>query len=73
MKKAILILLSLITLTLASAFCNGFKQGFRDGYCYKKTVCIDPIPPICPIPRYDEYTWSGGYQRGFLVGLSKQR
>jgi len=73
MKKLILILLSLITLTLASSFCSGFKKGFKDGYCYKKIGCFAPFPPFCPYPNFNENTWTGGYNRGFLVGLSQQR
>ena len=52
-------------------FCNGWNDGFKEGYCYGKGYgCISPIPPICPIPRAGENTYRDGYNRGFLRGRS---
>jgi hypothetical protein len=57
-----------------SAFCEGWEDGYKVGYCYRQTYgCIQPIPPICPIPRTGEDNYQGGYNRGLLAGLNAQR
>ena len=55
-----------------SSFCAGFSQGYKEGYCHGKWSCIAPIPPICPIPKIGEDNYTGGYNRGFLMGLNAQ-
>lgn len=54
-------------------FCAGFEAGYVAGYCYGKNYCIEPLTPLCPLPRLGEETYMDGYNRGFLVGLNKQR
>ena len=71
--RIILAVLMLITLALATPFCDGFKAGYKDGYCYGKAFCTQPLSPLCPLPRMGENSYMGGYNRGFLVGLSRQR
>ena len=73
---AILIIICVLALVsfAPSNYCEGFKSGYKDGYCYKKVGCISPIPPICPVPKInEENTYKGGYQRGFRLGLKHQK
>ena len=55
-----------------SPYCEGFEEGYKGGYCYRKYSCIAPITPICPIARIGEDTYQDGYNRGFLAGLNRQ-
>ncbi len=76
MKKLIgyTILLAALTfssLTAATIFCEGFETGYIAGHCYGDTYCIEPITPICPLPRLGEHSFIDGYNRGFLQGLAK--
>ena len=78
MKRIIFALICIIFLFVASeawasAFCEGWHDGYIAGYCYRKVSCIPPIVPICPIPRIGEDTYMDGYNRGFLAGLNAQR
>lgn len=52
-----------------SAFCSGFKEGYVDGYCYRVYGCVEPVPPVCPVPDIGENSWKDGYNRGFTRGL----
>ena len=52
-----------------SGFCAGYKDGYAAGWCYEDNFCIDPIPPICPIPKIGESGYQDGYNRGFIDGL----
>ncbi|MFH1739947.1 MAG: hypothetical protein ABIH23_13130 [bacterium] len=72
-RKMLLVIVLAAMAVMASGFCDGWKAGYKAGYCYKKFSCISPIAPICPIPAIGEDTWMGGYQRGFLAGLAAQR
>lgn len=50
-------------------FCEGFENGYADGYCYEKIGCMSPIAPPCPMLKYtDEDSYKGGYNRGFTIG-----
>ena len=74
MKKIIIILLALIAIASAyTPFCEGFKAGYKAGYCYGKYTCLEPLSPLCPLPRLGEETYMDGYNRGFTKGLSAQR
>jgi hypothetical protein len=54
-------------------YCDGFRNGFKDGYCYRESYCIPPIPPLCPMRRFGEDdTYTDGYKRGFIVGLNSK-
>ena len=54
-------------------FCDGWRSGYVAGYCYRQYGCIEPIVPICPLPRIGEDNYEGGYNRGFLQGLNDKR
>lgn len=77
--KKLLITLSLIFLlsiaTHVSAgddFCEGWADGYIAGYCHGQPYCVEPFVPFCPFPKFGEDDYQGGYNRGFLVGLSDQ-
>lgn len=55
-----------------NSYCEGFKEGYADGFCYEEVGCIAPIPPICPVRRPNESNnYKGGYARGFKKGLEE--
>ncbi|RIA10191.1 tetratricopeptide repeat protein [Flavobacteriaceae bacterium MAR_2010_72] len=59
-----------------TSFDNGFKEGYKNGYCQDKGVgCIEPIPPISPIPTVNESSssYQDGYNRGFQMGMNAQK
>jgi hypothetical protein len=71
MKKIILLLslLSLSFTTIQDPYCNGWEQGYCQGWQYVKgewSIC--PITPICPIPKLMETKFLDGYNRGFVKG-----
>lgn len=75
MKKLILLLLMIPLLSFsvtASSFCDGWKKGYKAGYCYQVTGCISPIVPTCPIAKVGENTYQDGYNRGFVAGRAAQ-
>ncbi len=54
-----------------SKYNNGFNDGYKKGYCHDKGIsCIEPIPPIAPIPAIGEdlNSYQDGYNRGFKMG-----
>ena len=61
------------TETENNPFCNGWRNGYVEGYCYNsRGVCLTPIVPICPLPGISGNSYSEGYNRGFLAGLSRR-
>lgn len=55
---------------------RGFKDGYKEGYCYNDYGCIGKLAPITPIPFIGEKSTSyqDGYNRGFKMGIGdKQR
>ena len=63
MKKLLIAILLFTSLAVSfnGSFCEGWKAGYKKGYCYDRYGCIAPITPICPIP----YIGRNGYQDGF--------
>ncbi len=50
-------------------FCEGFKEGYQQGWCYNQGMgCIPKIAPPCPIPNIGESTYKHGYNNGFARG-----
>lgn len=77
-KKIIIILILLLSVFVIQAqtnYANGYSVGYKEGYCYKKTICVPPLPPISPIPEINEDidSYQDGYNRGFYDGLEKQK
>lgn len=89
MKKFLLCILIAITFTVVanpsssfpedppvqteSAFCEGWESGFVAGYCYNVYGCVEPLVPLCPLPRVNESSYQDGYNRGFLAGREKKQ
>lgn len=65
---------SLLAFSQESNFDRGYKDGYKEGYCYQEFGCIAPIPPIPPLPTINESSksYKDGYNRGFLAGQSKK-
>lgn len=61
------------TPVLASPFCDGWTDGYKAGYCYRQSGCIEPLVPLCPLPHLGENTYQDGYNRGFLAGLNSRQ
>ena len=71
MRKIILIVLAVATLaTTYTDFCEGFRVGYKQGYCYGEYACLAPLVPLCPLPELGERSFQDGYNRGFLAGLN---
>ena len=55
-------------------YAQGWDVGYKAGWCYGQGYgCIEPIVPICPIPRIGESGFKAGYNRGFLSGLNAHK
>jgi tetratricopeptide (TPR) repeat protein len=76
-NNLLLILLFVTTLSFAQTkFTDGFNTGYKKGYCQDQRVgCIEPIPPISPIPKIGESSssYTDGYNRGFEMGLNAKK
>lgn len=81
MKNKYIILFTILlfasnTLFAQTNYTNGFNTGYKKGYCQDQGVgCIEPIPPISPIPKIGESSdsYTDGYNRGFQMGLSARK
>jgi hypothetical protein len=53
-------------------FCQGFEDGYKEGYCDGRFGCIPPVCPVCPVTTIYERTdnYKDGYNRGFKRGLA---
>lgn len=75
-KLLVINILFLTSIYSQNKFSKGFEVGYSSGYCYDKGIgCLAPIPPISPIPKIGESSDSyiDGYNRGFIMGVNKQR
>jgi hypothetical protein len=73
---SILLLFASNTIFAQTNYTNGFNTGYKKGYCQDQGVgCIDPIPPIAPIPKIGESSdnYTDGYNRGFKMGLNARK
>lgn len=72
--RFVILIITLLALTSSNyndSYCEGFNNGFKNGYCHNKSYnCLEPLTPLCPLPRIGEDTYTHGYNRGFLVGLN---
>jgi hypothetical protein len=76
MKKTLFIILFCAAALFAygdTGFCEGWEAGYVAGYCYNQYSCLAPLVPLCPLPRLNEDSYQGGYNRGFLAGLNARR
>ena len=70
MKTIIFTLLLFAMCVGYGSFCDGWDNGYKDGYCYRDLYCLSPLAPLCPLPSMGQSTYKDGYNRGFLKGLS---
>lgn len=49
-------------------FSNGYKEGFKEGYCHQENFCKAPTPQSIPSRRLGENNYKDGYNRGFVDG-----
>ena len=69
MKKLLLVLLFVPLVSFGQdAFSNGYKAGYKKGYCLEDINCIPPIPPVLTISKPGFSTYSDGYARGVSDG-----
>lgn len=79
--KSIFVVCCLFTVLIFSSnkqqefdFAKAWQSGYVDGWCYDSyPSCIDPIPPIAPLPRIQDTSYSIAYNRGFLKGYKDKR
>ena len=72
MKTTFLFLLFISMLFIArdKTYCDGYEEGYDQGYCYEVVGCITPAyRPNCPVPKISFDTYKDGYNRGFQRGL----
>jgi len=77
-RLTVVLIISLLSIQTfgQTNFSNGFDRGFKEGFCYNKTVdCLPPLTPLTPLARIGERdnSYQDGYNRGFQVGLDLQR
>lgn len=73
LKKLAVCIMIFAVCALADVFCDGWESGWEAGWCYGQSFCTAPLPPICPIPRFNEDGYVDGYNRGFLAGLNARK
>lgn len=57
--------------TRSNSFRQGWKDGYVEGWRYVLgQYSIRPIVPIPPIPPIGKNSYKGGYNIGFLRGIS---
>jgi hypothetical protein len=73
----LILLFPVLSLKAQTNYSDGFRAGYRNGYCYgtEPDSCIVPIPPTHPIPSNTESpdSYQDGYNEGFSMGLTDQK
>ena len=70
MKTLLIIIATFIISTSTSDYCDGWKVGYEEGWCYEQlSTCLSPLTPLCPLPELNKNTYTDGYNRGFVTGL----
>lgn len=55
-----------------ASYCDGWENGYKNGWCYKLDGCFPPVVPVCPVPiGTGDYT--EGYDAGFLQALNDRK
>lgn len=62
-----------MTFSEGKTYCDGYLEGFNNGYCYRIVNCVKPVPPICPVAPVIFNTYKDGYSDGFLAGKKKRK
>ena len=69
MKKLILLLLFIPLVSFGqTVFNDGFKAGYKKGYCLEEVACFPPYPPYPPFPKAGFNSYSDGYAKGVKAG-----
>ena len=65
-----LIIFLLFNLPIEKTFCDGWDDGYCQGWEFVKgpEFSICPLPPLCPLPEIYQEEYKDGYHRGFLKG-----
>ncbi len=75
MREVVLYIFSFFIIylfTFGNTYCDGWEEGYKEGYCYEIVNCIEPVIPVCPTPEIGFDTYQDGYNRGFKKGQEKQ-
>ena len=67
-----LLLISPLLIFSQTDFSNGYRSGWKAGYCYQESFCSSPNPPSAPIPNLSENSFQDGYNRGFIDGKASK-
>ena len=51
-----------------NVFNDGFKAGYKKGYCLEEVACFPPYPPYPPFPKAGFNSYSDGYANGVKAG-----
>lgn len=59
-----------IAFFVQSEYNKGWNKGYKAGWCHEIPNCIEPIPPIAPVPKTEcPRGYKCGYNRGFVTAL----
>lgn len=56
-----------------TTYCDGWEDGYKQGWCYEDNACIEPVVPVCPIPKVGQNTYQDGYNRAFIKGRAARK
>jgi len=73
MKKLFIMIIFTIMFAFAmsKAYIDGWKAGYQQGWKYiRGRHSYAPYAPYPTYPRYGEDTYNGGYNRGFIKGMT---
>lgn len=56
----------------ASEFCDGFRVGYQEGFCYGDAFCSTGFVPACPFQQPGEISFRHGYNRGLMMSVDKK-
>lgn len=68
------VMVTLSSKTVAhTPYCQGWRQGYINGYCYQDPFCAKPLIPLCPLPSPLFDSKQDGLNDGFIAGQKKRR
>jgi len=70
----LLVFYSFTNLENTTEYSKGYEAGYKAGWCYEIIGCVEPIPPVTPVPTVDcPKGYKCGYNRGFAEGLNDRK